>query len=111
MEKEFYIVTPCYNDFESLCILLENINKENEKHKYNFSVIIVNDASLQENPFIDKKFENINQISQINPNKKRRSSKSHSLWNLAHKLNHKRTQKRRCYSNGLRWRRRLFRCI
>jgi len=65
MEKEFYIVTPCYNDFESLYILLENIDKENEKHKYNFSVIIVNDASLQENPFIDKKFENIKQISQI----------------------------------------------
>jgi len=65
MEKEFYIVTPCYNDFESLYILLENIDRENEKHKHNFSVIIVNDASLQENPFIDKKFENIKQISQI----------------------------------------------
>jgi len=65
MEKEFYIVTPCYNDFESLYILLENIDKENEKYKYNFSVVIVNDASLQENPFIDKKFENIKQITQI----------------------------------------------
>jgi hypothetical protein len=65
MEKEFYIVTPCYNDFESLYILLENINRENEKYKYSFSVIIVNDGSLQENPFIDRKFENIKQISQI----------------------------------------------
>jgi hypothetical protein len=65
MEKEFYILTPCYNDFESLYILLENIDRENEKYKYSFSVIIVNDASLQENHFINKKFENIKQISQI----------------------------------------------
>jgi polyisoprenyl-phosphate glycosyltransferase len=65
MEKEFYIVTPCYNDFESLYILLENIDRENEKYKYNFSVIVINDASLQENPFIDRKFENIKQILQI----------------------------------------------
>jgi len=65
MKTEFYIVTPCYNDFESLYILLENIDRENEKYKYNFSVIVVNDASLQENLFIDKKFENIKQISQI----------------------------------------------
>jgi len=65
MQQNYYIITTCYNDFESLYILLENIDRENEKYKHNFSVIIVNDASLQENPFIDKKFENIKQISQI----------------------------------------------
>jgi len=91
MEKEFYIITPCYNDFESLYILLENIDRENEKYKYSFSVIIVNDASLQDNPFVDKKFENIKTNFPDRFNKKRRASKSYCFRAFTFKFKFERT--------------------
>jgi hypothetical protein len=62
-KKKFYIVTPCYNDWESLSVLLKNINEENEK--YDIRILIVNDGSSIENPFIWSDFHFINEIVQI----------------------------------------------
>ncbi|GHT20342.1 putative glycosyltransferase YkoT [Bacteroidia bacterium] len=51
MAKKIYIVTPCYNDWESLSALLTDIDKENEKYAHDLHVVVVNDGSSQENPF------------------------------------------------------------
>jgi hypothetical protein len=64
-QDKFYIVTPCYNDWESLSILLENIDKENEKYAYDIRVIVINDASSQENLSKHSNFQHIKEVSQI----------------------------------------------
>jgi hypothetical protein len=64
-QKEFYIVTPCYNDWESLFVLLTDINKENEQYRYDIHVVVVNDGSSQENSFEWSGFHFIREIIQL----------------------------------------------
>jgi hypothetical protein len=64
-QKEFYIVTPCYNDWESLSVLLTDINKENEQYAYDIHVVVVNDGSSQENPYGYSGFHCIRDITQL----------------------------------------------
>jgi len=67
--KKFYIVTPCFNDFESLYKLLCDIDNELCEHPgYSLGIIIVNDASNKENNFIKEKsdFLNLTEIVQLN---------------------------------------------
>jgi glycosyltransferase involved in cell wall biosynthesis len=65
MKEKFYIVMPCYNDWESLSILLANISRENEKYRYDFHVVVVNDGSSQEMPEGDLYYAFIKEITQI----------------------------------------------
>ena len=44
------ILIPVYNDWDSVFKLLENINSEVSTLNYDFSVIIVNDASIEIRP-------------------------------------------------------------
>jgi glycosyltransferase involved in cell wall biosynthesis len=53
---------PCYNDWESLSVLLTDIDRENEKFRYDFHVIIVNDGSSQEMPLGNFSFSFIKEI-------------------------------------------------
>ena len=46
-EEDLYIVIPCYNDWESLDVLLGKIDKQ--KLDYNTNIIVVNDNSTIEN--------------------------------------------------------------
>ncbi|MDR0692552.1 MAG: glycosyltransferase [Prevotellaceae bacterium] len=50
MREKFYIIMPCYNDWESLSVLLANIDKENERHRYDFHIVVINDGSSQDIP-------------------------------------------------------------
>lgn len=56
---------PCYNDWESLSILLANINEENKKYDYDLRVIVVNDGSSQKNMLEWPGIHFINEIIQI----------------------------------------------
>ena len=44
---KFKILMPCFNDWDSVYKLIENIDKEVSKIKAEFSIIIVNDGSNQ----------------------------------------------------------------
>lgn len=65
MKEKFYIVMPCYNDWESLSALLANISRENEKYRYDFHVVMVNDGSSQSAPVADFSCPFIGKITQI----------------------------------------------
>jgi hypothetical protein len=65
MKEKFYIIMPCYNDWESLSILLANINEENKKYDYDLHVIVVNDGSSQKNMLEWSGIRFINEIIQI----------------------------------------------
>jgi glycosyltransferase involved in cell wall biosynthesis len=56
---------PCYNDWESLLVLLENINKENEKYRYDFHIVVVNDGSSQDMPLSDFSFSFIKEVIRV----------------------------------------------
>ena len=53
------ILTPVYNDWDSVIKLLDKINLEVAKLKDEFSVIILNDASTESLPKIETNYKNI----------------------------------------------------
>ena len=46
--KKFFILAPIYNDWQSISKLLEEINLNVKDLNQEFSIIIVNDASTEE---------------------------------------------------------------
>ena len=54
------ILIPVYNDWQSVYKLLENINFEVSNLSYDFSVIIVNDASTEANPGLSVSLDSLN---------------------------------------------------
>ena len=63
--KKITILIPVYNDWQSTSKLLEDINL-NVKGLKEFSVIIVNDASTDEQSINSMNFENVSSIKIIN---------------------------------------------
>ena len=60
------ILIPVYNDWQSVFKLLENINSEVSKLDYEFSIIIVNDASKENRPAHSIDLNNLKSIQIIN---------------------------------------------
>jgi len=60
------ILIPVYNDWQSVIKLLENINLEVSNLSYEFSVIILNDASTEDKPEISLNLDNLNSVIIIN---------------------------------------------
>ena len=56
------ILIPVYNDWQSVFKLLENINSEVSNLGYEFSVIIINDASTESRPELSSSLDNLNSI-------------------------------------------------
>ena len=81
--KKFLILIPVYNDWQSLTILLKNINNEIEKLNHNISIIIVDDAST-----FDRQLD-IENISNI---------KSIKILSMKENLGHA-----RCIATGLKY--------
>ena len=73
------ILIPVYNDWDSVFKLLENINSEVSTLNYDFSVIIVNDASIESRPELSTDFNNLSSIQIINMKK----NKGHARCNAA----------------------------
>jgi len=64
--KKIKILIPVYNDWQSVFKLMENINLEVLSLDFEFSVIIVNDASTESRPEISSKLDNLKKIKIIN---------------------------------------------
>ena len=64
--KKIKILIPVYNDWQSVFKLMENINLEISILDFEFSVIIVNDASTESRPEISSKLDNLKKIKIIN---------------------------------------------
>ncbi len=64
--KKIKILIPVYNDWQSVFKLMENINLEISILDFEFSVIIVNDASTESRPEISLKLDNLKNIKIIN---------------------------------------------
>ena len=64
--KKIKILIPVYNDWQSVFKLMENINLEVSSLDFEFSVIIVNDASTESRPEISSKLDNLKNIKIIN---------------------------------------------
>jgi len=77
--KKIIILIPVYNDWKSVYKLLENINFEVSNLSYNFSVIIVNDASTEANPGLSTSLDSLNSIKIINM----KENRGHARCNAA----------------------------
>jgi len=64
--KQFKILIPVYNDWQSVFKLLENINSEVSKLKDEFSVIIINDTSIESRPELSVDLNNLKSVQIIN---------------------------------------------
>ena len=64
--KKFKILIPCYNDWQSLFKLLNNIDNNITKFDGEFTVLIVNDCSTEKMPKPSKSFKKIKSIDLIN---------------------------------------------
>ena len=64
--KKFFILAPIYNDWQSISKLLEEINLNVKDLNQEFSLIIVNDASTEEQSINSSNLENINSIKVLN---------------------------------------------
>ena len=60
------ILVPIYNDWKSVSKLLEDINSTVSGLEYHFSIIIVNDASIEEQSIYASNLENIQSVKIIN---------------------------------------------
>jgi len=72
--KKIYILTPCYNDFESLSVLLSNIDVEIPNHAgIEINIAVINDCSTVPNISVESyqkaQYNNINQIIQLDLNR------------------------------------------
>ena len=73
------ILIPIYNDWQSLTKLLENINVEVSRLNSEFSVIIVNDASIEDRSEILVDLNNLKSVQIINM----KENKGHARCNAA----------------------------
>ena len=73
------ILIPVYNDWKSVFKLLEKINLEISVLHGEFSVIIVNDASIEDRPELSVDLNNLKSVQIINMNK----NKGHGRCNAA----------------------------
>jgi len=60
------ILIPIYNDWNSVKLLIDNIDKVVQDIESNFSVIIINDASTEKKPDIFLNFKNLKSVKIIN---------------------------------------------
>jgi len=65
------ILIPIYNDWQSVLRLLENIDLQIKNLDQEISVLIINDASVEEKPKYNKEFNKITSIKIINMKKNR----------------------------------------
>jgi len=77
--KKIKILIPIYNDWQSIFKLLENINSEVSGLEYEFSAIIVNDASTEARSELSTKLDNLNSIKIINM----KENRGHARCNAA----------------------------
>jgi glycosyltransferase involved in cell wall biosynthesis len=77
--KKIKILIPVYNDWQSVFKLLENINSEVSTLDGEFSVIIVNDASIEDRPEFSIDLGNLKSIQIINM----KENKGHARCNAA----------------------------
>ena len=77
--RKIIILIPIYNDWQSIFKLLENINVEVSSLNYEFSVIIVNDASSEDRPEMPTNLENLKSIKIINM----KENRGHARCNAA----------------------------
>tara|TARA_B110001454_G_C12706130_1_gene428656 strand:- start:303 stop:1175 length:873 start_codon:yes stop_codon:yes gene_type:complete len=64
--KKIKILIPVYNDWQSVSILLKNIDLQINDLKHEFSVLIINDASNEERPDNIGDFNNLKSIEVVN---------------------------------------------
>tara|TARA_B100000029_G_C17556382_1_gene951819 strand:+ start:935 stop:1822 length:888 start_codon:yes stop_codon:yes gene_type:complete len=69
--KKFIILLPVYNDWKSVSKLLNEIDFETKKWDAEVSIIIVNDASIEQRSGISEKYNKIKSIKIINMKKNR----------------------------------------
>ena len=77
--KKIKILIPIYNDWQSVFKLLEKINFEVLNLNYEFSIIIVNDASTENRTQISLNLENLKSIKIINM----KENRGHARCNAA----------------------------
>ena len=77
--KKIKILIPVYNDWQSVFQLLEKINVEVSTLEFEFSVIIVNDASTEDRPMISDDLKNLKFVQIINM----RENRGHARCNAA----------------------------
>jgi polyisoprenyl-phosphate glycosyltransferase len=74
--KKYLFLVPTFNDWMSLNLLIQNLNKELKKNKNNAEVIVVNDCSTQKMKLSLKNLNNISSIKIINLKKNVGSQKA-----------------------------------
>ena len=77
--KNFFIITPTFNDWRSLNKVLHEIDKKVSKMKGKFSVIVINDASTIKLNLKLKRLKKLKKIIIITNKKNLGSQKSISL--------------------------------
>jgi len=73
------ILIPIYNDWQSVFKLLENINLEVSTLNFEFSVIIINDASTESKPELSVNLKNLKSVQVINM----KQNRGHARCNAA----------------------------
>jgi glycosyltransferase involved in cell wall biosynthesis len=73
------ILIPIYNDWQSVFKLLENINLEVSTLKFEFSIMIINDASTESRPELSANLENLKSVQVINM----KQNRGHARCNAA----------------------------
>ena len=69
--KKFIILLPVYNDWNSVSKLLNEIDFETKKWDAEVSIIIINDASIEQRSDISEKYNKIKSVKIINMKKNR----------------------------------------
>ena len=77
--KKFIILISVYNDWKSVFKLLQNIDLQIVDWDANVSILVVNDASIEEQPKIELSFKNIKSVRIMNMKK----NKGHARCNAA----------------------------
>ena len=67
--KKFIILISVYNDWKSVFKLLQNIDLQIVDWDANVSILVVNDASIEEQPKIELSFKNIKSVRIMNMKK------------------------------------------
>ena len=64
--KKFVILIPLYNDWKSAAKLLNEIDLQIELWEAEVSIVIVNDASIEERSGLDFNYKNIKSVKILN---------------------------------------------
>ena len=67
--KKFIILIPLFNDWKSVGKLLQEIDSQTKNWDSDVSIIIINDASTEENPSLEKKYNKIKSVKILNMKK------------------------------------------